>query len=829
MDLPLNGRDPTQLITLGGAAVQGAANPSYGMRTGYQITVAGGTPTGVQYNFDGANYINPFDGTGMLLPFPTDALQEFKLTTSAQDASSSGRGGAAVNAVTKSGTNSFHGDAFEFLRNYDANARDFFASAKDGLKRNQFSGTFGGPIIKDKLFFFMGYQGTLVRQTPIASVQYVPTPQELAGNFSTFASPQCQNGKQVTLKAPFVNNVIDPSLFSPAAVKISALLPAGINSCGAIYVGTPLHENDNQAPVRVDYQYSDKQSLFARYLIARQDAAVPYTLAPNNVLTAGGVGNSDQETAVTLGDTYLISASTVNSARLFFNRISAIFPGAKMFGPENVGINSYTYQPNYLTIPVTGGFSLGSGNASQNSFAYTTDFGVNEDFSISHGSHLFAFGGYFMRTIEWSVAQFSSGGSFTFSGTTTGLGMAADFFLGDVSQFRDGNPNPLNLSQNFGALYAQDTWKLTPRLTMNIGVNWNPFLAIAFQQGDVYTFSLANFEQGIHSKEIPQAPAGFLYPGDSGFYGKSGIHPQYTNFDPRLGFAWDPFGDGKTAIRAGGGISHDFIAQDMHLNTSSVSPFRLLVVNTGVNLDNPWANYPGGDPFPFTFNKTNPVFAPYGSYLPVPDNMKTHEEYSWNFGIQRQITPSWFAAATYLGSHITHIWNAVELNPGVYIPGSCSAGQYGLTAAGPCTQASNINQRRVLNLANPGTQLSYITQYDDGGTQGYNGLLLTSTWRLHSNINLNTNYTWSHCIGLQDIGSTALNPGANYINQGYGQNSGPVNRDLDVGNCAQDRRQIANITLVAITPQFSNKATRMLGSGWTLATSFVARSGAPPA
>ena len=326
---------------------------------------------------------------------------------------------------------------------------------------------------------------------------------------------------------------------------------------------------------------------------------------------------------------------------------------------------------------------------------------------------------------------------------------------------------------------------------------------------------------------IPQAPPGFLYPGDSGFYGTSGIHPQYANFDPRVGFAWDPFGDGKTAIRMGAGIAHDFMAQDMNLNTSSVSPFRLTVINTGINLDNPWATYPGGNPFPYNYNKADPLFAPYGSYLPVPDNMKTHIEYSWNFGIQRQINPSWFASATYLGSHIPHIWNAVELNPGDNIPGQFSAGQYGLAAAGPCTSAANLNQRRILNMTYPGTQLGYITQYDDGGTQDYNGLLLTSTWRLKNNMNLNTNYTWSHCIGLQHISSGVLNPGANYINQGFGQNIGPVNRNLDVGDCAQDRRQIANVTLVAATPKFSNRQTRLLASGWTFACSFVARSGAP--
>jgi len=130
-----------------------------------------------------------------------------------------------------------------------------------------------------------------------------------------------------------------------------------------------------------------------------------------------------------------------------------------------------------------------------------------------------------------------------------------------------------------------------------------------------------------------------------------------------------------------------------------------------------------------------------------------------------------------------------------------------------------------LNLTVPGTQFGNITQYDDGGTQGYNGLLLTTNWRLRDHLTVNANYTWSHCIGLPLI--TLLNPGANYIHQGFGQNAGPVNRNLDVGDCAQDRRQVANLTLVAQTPRFSNGTVRMLGSGWTLASTLVARSGSP--
>ena len=250
LELPLNGRQPTDLITLSGASVQTGTSPTYGMRTGALISVAGGGIEGIQYNLDGAPHLNALDGTGMPLPFP-DALQEFKLSTSAQDASSSGHSAAVVNAVTKSGSNSFHGDAFEFLRNYSVNARDFFANGQDGLKRNQFGGVIGGPIMKDKLFFFLGYQGTTVRQTPISSVAFVPTAQMLQGDFTTFVSAPCQNGVARTLAAPFGTNgrpnTISPTLLSPAAVNISKRLPNPVNGCGLTLFGAITHENDHQA------------------------------------------------------------------------------------------------------------------------------------------------------------------------------------------------------------------------------------------------------------------------------------------------------------------------------------------------------------------------------------------------------------------------------------------------------------------------------------------------------------------------------------------------------------------------------------------------------
>ncbi|HEX6894377.1 MAG TPA: carboxypeptidase-like regulatory domain-containing protein, partial [Bryobacteraceae bacterium] len=369
LDLPLNGRQPTDLITLGGSSVQTGISPGYGMRTGALISVAGSSIEGVQYNFDGAPHINTLDGSGMPLPFP-DALQEFKVSTSVQDASNSGHSGATVSSVTRSGTNAFHGDLFEFLRNYDVNARDFFATGPDGLKRNQFGGTLGGPIKKDKLFFFAGYQGTLVRQTPISTQEFVPTPDMLQGNFATFASAACQNGQPLTLRGPFVSNQVSASLLSPAAVNIAKRLPQALNGCGRVLTGIVNHENDNQGVTRVDYQISAKHSLFARYMLTRQEFAVPYSLTPDP-LTEGTPGFNDQAQSGTIGDTYVLSPSMVNSVRLSVNRIAALKPGANMFGASDVGVNAFSYDPHYFSLNVIGQFTLGS--TTKNAFSYQTN------------------------------------------------------------------------------------------------------------------------------------------------------------------------------------------------------------------------------------------------------------------------------------------------------------------------------------------------------------------------------------------------------------------------------------------------------------------------
>src|SRR5207244_4451247 len=209
MDLPLNGRAVVELIALIGAATPAPLNNGSSRDHFAQasFSVAGGLNNGLNYTLDGATHNNPQDNGYLSLPFP-DALQEFKLETSGTGAQTGMKSAGTVSLVTKSGTNAFHGDLFEFVRNGKFNARNSFATRRDTIKRNQFGGTLGGAINKNKLFFFAGYQGTALRQDHEDTISFVPTAAILAGDFTAFASPACNGGRQMTLRAPFANNRI---------------------------------------------------------------------------------------------------------------------------------------------------------------------------------------------------------------------------------------------------------------------------------------------------------------------------------------------------------------------------------------------------------------------------------------------------------------------------------------------------------------------------------------------------------------------------------------------------------------------------------------------
>jgi len=319
LELPLNGRQVTDLLLLspgvtpnGNAGVAGgfASNRNYPTLA---ITVAGGSPGSTLYLMDGATHNDPGTNLNLAVPFP-DALQEFKIETSALPARYGHHASAVVNVATKSGSNQFHGSAFEFNRDGRFNAKNAFALTKDSLKRNQFGGAAGGPIATNKMFFFGAYQGTIIHTAPSTLTAFTPTAQMLAGDFTAIASPACNSGRQVALRAPFVDNKISPAQFDPVALKYLQYIPVSTDPCGRYQYGYPTPSTDNQVLGRVDYQVNSRHAIFARFMNIRY--RLPYYFDGQNALTTPSNTLDNLGRSLVVSDSYTLTSALINTLRI---------------------------------------------------------------------------------------------------------------------------------------------------------------------------------------------------------------------------------------------------------------------------------------------------------------------------------------------------------------------------------------------------------------------------------------------------------------------------------------------------------------------------------
>jgi len=844
MELPLNGRNAADLIALLPAAVPqpqlNATSRSFGgSQGGVAYAVAGGQSYGVAYILDGATHNNPYDNLNLPLPFP-DALQEFKVETSALTAQNGMHSGAAVNAVTKSGTNTLHGNLFEFLRHHSVNATNPFnlknpdgTRKDDGLKRNQYGGTAGGPIKTDKMFFFAGYQGTNIRQLPSDNLAFVPTAAMLAGDFTAFASPACNAGRQVTLAAPFSGNRVEPASFSPAALKVAAKLPKTEDPCGLVRYTLPTNTDESQTVGKVDYQWSSNQSFFGRYIATTFFQLPPYETSGGNVLTTRQGGRDNLAQSMTGGHNLILSSTALNAFRVAFNRTSIHRTNSDFFGAQDVGINIYDYMPQYLLLNVTpSGFQIGGGTENEARFK-TNTYQVSDDLTLIRGTHQFVVGGNWAHWNSYSTANVRSPGQLTVGNTGTGLALG-DFLLGRLSGaigLQQSAPNFLVMKQTYAALYAQDTWRASSQLTVNYGLRWEPFLPQQITNNAVYNFDLARFQQGVKSTVYSNAPAGLYYPGDQGFPTQAGQNKIWTNLGPRVGVAWDPTGSGETSIRASYGRSFEFVNAQFHLNTSNAPPFgdEIRITNPAGGLDNPFVGSGQTNIFPTPTASPDVVYTLFGPYLSLNYDMKTPYVDLWNVTVDRQIGRDWVVSAGYLGSHTANILETTPLNnpsptntSGRDLNGNitttCTPGAANFQTC--MTATATQNQRRPFYIANPiaGQYYGNVDAYVTDGKQHYNGMLLSIARRAARGATISANYTLSHCYGSPE-GS-----GGGTANLGTGYND-PNNPGLDDGNCTADRRHLFTMTAGIQTPDFSGPAMRAALSGWRLVGIFRALSG----
>ncbi|MFB3855093.1 MAG: carboxypeptidase regulatory-like domain-containing protein [Vicinamibacterales bacterium] len=793
VEMPLNGRQVTELIFLSGLATPAPSgdlntNKNYPTVT---ISVAGGQANGMTYIMDGGTFNDPFNNLNLPTPNP-DALQEFKVESSALPARYGHHAASAVNVVTKSGTNTFRGNAFEFMRDYHLNARNAFATEKDSLKRNQFGGTLGGPIKTDKLFFFASYQGTTLKTKPAEIIRYVPTQAMLNGDFTTFASAACNTRGAVTLKAPFVNNRVDPSQFSKAALAILKYVPVADDPCGKVQFGVKDDSSDNQALGKIDYTISKAQTLTGRYLFARYYNPVEYD--GKNVLMITRTGRENIVHSAVVGHNWILGTNAVNSFHFTFNKTLNDRPLPEYFAPKDVGIN-VDNDPRivrFMGISISSGFNLGSGGTNPGYFN-STGWQIANDFDYIVGKHQFSAGVSVIKTKIETTNNRPTNGQFSFNGSILGLGLA-DFMLGRMSSFMQGNMVWDYHHHLYYGAYVQDDWKPRSNLTINYGLRWEPFNPIQNTAGYSNHFSKEWFDQGRRSKMFPQAPAGLMFPGDEGYPKGTGTHgARYGQFAPRVGVIWSPLKDNSMSVRGAWGMFYDTPHLFFNTRFSNNPPWGAQISLGATSLEDPWSVYAGGNPFPaLRQGWREAAFPLYGVYVTTPLDLHNTRLQQWNFSIQKGFGDLLFAAS-YLGNKGKYVWRAYEANPAVYIEGASTI--------------ANTNTRRLLYLQNKteGQYYSTIGTTDDTGRSMYHGLLLSAQKRMSNNWSILTNYTLSKC--MSDPATTEIT-GATTMN--------PWNKDLDYSYCGSDRRHVWNVSAVARTPQFEGRLGKVL-SDWQVA------------
>jgi hypothetical protein len=703
------------------------------------------------------------------------------------------------------------------VRNGDANAINYFAPRQDSLKRNQFGGTLGGKILRDKLFVFGGIQQSYIRQDPSSTTSFVPTAMALAGDFSALNSAACQANKlpravkDPTTGAPLPNARISPSLFDPASVALTRYLPQTSDPCGKVSWGIPVQSDERQIVTRVDWIVSPRHSLYGRYFSDRYNLAAFFD--PHNIMVTTVTGNDEHAQTFVLGDTLTLSPATVNSLHLTVGRrrndrgtnpngINAAALGVKDF---------YQVTKNFLQLAVNnGGFSAGCGTCALGRFPITS-FQAADDFDILRGKHQIAFGVDILRTRDGQDNHYQDNGVFNFDGRYSNDPLL-DFMTGKMNSFSQSGQQLNDLVQTVVMLYAQDTYHLTRRLMVNFGLRWEPLLPEHDRYNRGSTFSRPAFDAGQISRIYVNAPAGSL------FYGDPGIPNSFTdkrlaNLSPRVGLVFNPDGRGKTTVRAGGALLYDSVGTFIpYRMVAQNPPYGPQVTNTSgpYQFSNPWANVPGGNAFPLPAPGKNVPFPLANAEAFLPPNIHSPSVAQWNVSIQRLISSNWVFSISYLGNKTSHLWIGNEINPAVYIPGTCSGS--------PCSTTGNTQARRVLSLANPaaGRYYSQMTLGNDGIGANYNGMLTSLEHRFAQNYTLLLNYTWSKCLGIAPV--TSL---------GTGVIQDPNNVRGDYGPCTYDAPHLFNASIVYLSHWSRGGALGQLLNHWNVAPLVRYFSGLP--
>ncbi len=849
-ELPLNGRDTLTLAaTLPGISGTPTGN---GQSAGTGFSIAGGRADGISFLMDGANN-NSVTSSGVTYNPNPDTVAEFRILMNNYTAEYGRTGGGIVSVVTKSGTNSLHGSLFEYLRNQDLNANDFFANLTGApvpiLKRNQFGGTIGGPIVipkllhgKDKYFFFFGWQSQRQVSTSVGALTPTYTPAELGGDFSRAVNGGPDPSVVAFLQAyPYyqgnsalaAQGIIDPAKLDPVFLKYaqSNLIPTSPTGVFLPQLNVPNNTDEFTGKFDMLPTTADHISVLLGY------TQNPYNASLGGGFTGGAnVGfpslNRLSSNLINLSYTRTITPGLLNEARASLNRFwqQLNTPAATQPHPNALGINIGSDAPDGPTIiGLTGGPTLGfngnEGVKADNTYSYS------DTLTWIKGSHTFRGGVSFAAAQENSRYSFDINGGFVFYGPFTGIGSGnalADFEFGLPDEYYQYPSAVNNMRQKqFGAFF-QDEWKVTPHLLLTLGVRYD----YSTPQRDLLgrTYAIIPGEQ---SQRFAGAPVGAVFPGDQGVP-KSLYYPDKTNFSPRLGFAWDPFGNAKTSIRGGFGMFYSVLnGWDMDEN-NGVAPFYA-GVDFGMNgynplssitqapgfLENPYASNGLVDPFPshqtLSSNDLN-LFQelgaiPFGSSQWITNlHLTTPYVYQYNLSVQQQLARDLVLEVGYVGSDSHRLVTLEDGNPMIL---------------GTNVRILNATLYPYFNdplLGLTDNGFSAITHYitNDGGAS-YNGLLASlnkrfGDWRGIGSTFFTVAYTYSHNIDNSTGNVNSAAGGVPYYNHNALR-----------GNSQLDQRQRFTLSGGWELPfaKAWSTAPKALTGGWTLYPIFDWYTGQP--
>ena len=830
-NMPLNGRNTLDLALL----QPGVIPSTVGGNTG-TFSVAGARQDSVTYLLDGGVNNNLLSNSVVLNPNP-DMIEEFRILTSVYNAEYGRSSGGIVSVVTKSGTNTFHGTAYDYARNEAFNANSFFNNAaglpKDILKRHQFGGTVGGPVFRDKLFFFSGWQSQRQSQLRTSPKLTIFTPAELNGDFSL--SNASHTGPDTNVAAflqrfPFfqpnpalaAQAIIDPSKINTVARNYikAGLIPA--DPAGFKIFQDSARDNRDEVTNKVDYYVTPKDRISATLGWNRRNQLNPYA---STTVSVGGFGDEGRRKQYFLAVNYIrtFSPSLLNDFRLSAqrnNNFQAV-PSKKLPTPSELGVGITSDDPTGPTIldfdsGMRVGFSpQGPTKLIDNTFTWT------DTLTWIKSAHTFKAGATYTPYQNNTVYDFYINGQFSFVGVGGASGPYtrndhADFVLGLADEFLQYPAAPSNIrSKNFGGFF-QDEWKVRRDLTLSLGVRYEYSSPKLDLEGRSFTWAL-----GQQSTVFPNAPKGILFPGDAGAPTGSNFADK-NDWAPRFGFAWSPGRSGKTSVRGGFGVFYDILKGEDNLQFNGQAPFfafadlffPALTSNPTVEIPSmtrPFVASGQPNPFPSAPPPKNLNFAATGrlplggaAVYSVDPNLRTPYVYQFNLDIQREINSNTIFDIAYIGSSSHKLTGIFDSNP--FIPGTTT---------------------RIFNLTpgNPANAFSYLDTFGNVGLANYHSLALGLRGRPRDVRGLgNVSYQFSYTYGKSEDTTSGfrVTNASNRRVPYFDRKRFKAVSDYDLTNYVS-----LSGSWGLPSPKTWGSGAGLLLSGWTLQPIFSYRSGEP--